>query len=160
MSWRFGSRILSFQFEVGADQFAALGFQHAAGGDFTTVIDPFELIEIGGAAQAPHLGVRHSVYHPLQARHERGAGAHGAGLLGDVERAVFEPPVADGSSSLGDGEHFGVGGGVFTVFDRVVGRGNDLSIAHDHATDGDFILTPGVDRLVKSEAHKELVIAH
>jgi len=62
----------------------------------------------------------------LDAGEGEGAGAHGAGFFGDVEGAAGEAPVAEGVGGLGDGEHFGVGGGVFEEFDLVVGAGDDL----------------------------------
>lgn len=150
---------MSLEFEIGPNQLSAFVFEHSAGGDFTAMIDAFEFVEIGGAPQAAHFAVRDGVYHPFKARHEGSAGTHGTGLFGDVEGAALEPPVADGRRGLSDREHFGVGRGIFAVFDGVVSGGNDLAIAGDYAADGDLVLAPGIDCLVEGETHKKLVIA-
>lgn len=85
------------------------------------------------------------------------AGAHGARFLGDVEVAVGEPPVADGGLGLGDGEHFGMGGGVLEHFDLVPSTGDDFAIAHDHGTDGHLVGGMGFAGLFEGLAHEIFV---
>jgi hypothetical protein len=86
-----------------------------------------------------------------------GAGAHGAGFLGDVEVAVVEAPVFDDGFGLGEGEHFGVGGGVLESFDLVEGAGNDLAIADDDGADGDFFGSVGAPSLAEGFVHEVIV---
>lgn len=138
----------------------ALVFKNAAGGKGEMVVDAGEGGEIGGAAEAAHFGVGYGVADAVEARHEGRAGTHGAGFFGDVEGAAFEAPAAEVAGGLGEGEHFGVGGGVLVALDGVVGGGDDFAGAHDDAADGDFAGPPGVDSLIVSEAHEERVVAH
>ena len=56
---------------------------------------------------------------------DNGAGAHRARFLGDVERAIVQPPVAHRLFGLGDGEHLRVGRGVLEQFDLVERAGDD-----------------------------------
>ena len=141
-------------------QITAFRLEHTTGGDFEVMVDAREVIEIGGTAKAAHFGIRDGVTHALEARHERGAGAHRAGLLGHVERCAVEPPVADAGGGLSEREHLGVGGGIVGCFDGVVGRGDDLAAMLDHAADGHFVDAPGIDGLIVGEAHKKHVVAH
>jgi len=50
--------------------------------------------------------------------------------------------------------------GIVRPLDGVVRRGNRLATQLDHATDGNLVLPPGVDRLIVGEAHEETVVAH
>ena len=67
------------------------------------------------------------------------AGAHGARLQGDVERAFVQIFCAQGVGRCGDGEHLGVGGNIVEGFGLVVGAGDDLVVAHHDGPDGDFV---------------------
>ena len=152
--------VAAFELEEGPDQFATLVFEHSASGDFAAVIHARQFAQIGGATQTSHLGVRHRVYHAFDPRHDTGAATHGAGLLGDVKGAALESPVTDGRGCLRDGQHLGVGGGIFAMFNGIVGESDDLTFPFDHTSDGHFIRSPRVNRLVECEAHKEGVISH
>lgn len=83
-----------------------------------------------------------------------GTGAHGAGFLGDVEVAFGEAPVFDHGFGLGEGEHFGVGGGVVEGFDLVEGAGDDLGIADDDGADGHFFSGVGAAGLTEGFLHE------
>lgn len=58
-------------------------------------------------------------------------GAHGAGLLRDVEITVCQPPVAHGLLCLSQGKHLGMGGCVAQGFDLIVRTGDNGAILHD-----------------------------
>lgn len=83
-----------------------------------------------------------------------GTCAHGAGFLGDVEVAVSQAPVAKAALSLSEGEHFGVGGGVFEGFHLVPGAGDDLAVVNDDGTDGHFVLGASTAGLAEGLAHE------
>ena len=52
-----------------------------------------------------------------------------------------------------------MGGGILRGLYGVVGEGDDLAAVFDHATDGNLVLPPGVDRLIVGETHEERVVA-
>jgi hypothetical protein len=67
-----------------------------------------------------------------------GAGAHAAGLDGDVERGVGETVVAEKTRGLAQGNDFGVGGGVAIADGAVPATGEDLAGADEYGADWDF----------------------
>lgn len=88
-------------------------FTQNAGTDLAAVV------EVGGLEQIPK-SPSSTAFHIRAAENDTpdpavndGAGTHGAGLLGDIEVAVCQPPVAQCAFSLGQREHFSMGCGVF-----------------------------------------------
>ena len=71
------------------------------------------------------------------------AGAHRAGLFGDIHDGIVEPPVADGLRCLCDGEYFRVGGGIVEGFGLVVCFSDDFVVQYDHGAAGDFAFGGG-----------------
>jgi len=67
-----------------------------------------------------------------------GAGAHAAGLDGDVKGGVGEAVVAEEASGLAEDDDFGVGGGVTIAGGAVAGTGEDLAVVDKDSADGDF----------------------
>ncbi len=65
-------------------------------------------------------------------------GTHGAGLLGYVEIAVVQSPVALNLLRLGEGKHLGMCGCVLQSLNLIVGPGNDRTVPHDHGPNGDL----------------------
>ena len=102
-------------------------------------------MEWRGTAEAAHFGVAPGEDHSPQSTHDCRARAHRTGLFGDVQGAIVETPIADFLGGLGDGENFGVSGGVVRAFDFVVGGCDDFASAFDDGTDGHFIDTPGIN---------------
>ena len=83
------------------------------------------------------------------------ARAHRAGLLGDVQVAIAQAPVAHGRLRLRDRQHLGVRGGVLQQLDLIMRARDDSSFTHHHRTDRHFL---GLERffcLAQRFAHKE-----
>lgn len=126
--------------------------------DVATVIEVVGLEEIPEAAGGAAFDIWATENDAADAGVDDGASAHGAGLFGDIEIAVGEAPVAEDALGLGEGEHFGVGGGVFEGFDLVPGTGDDLAVVDDDGADGHFVLGGGAAGLSERFTH-EVVIA-
>lgn len=86
-----------------------------------------------------------------------GAGAHGTGFLGDIECGFGETPVAHGGGDLGNGNHLGMGSGVFQKFGLVVGLADDLAVAHDDGADGNFAVICRLLCFAQGELHVMVV---
>ena len=117
-----------------------------------------KLQQVQRAAGRAALGIAGTEDDALHARMNERAGAHGARLLGDVERAVGEPPVAGGFLGLGEGEHLRVGGGIAEEFHLIEGAGDDASGAHDDGADGNLPGLVSARGLAQGLAH-EVVVA-
>lgn len=96
-------------------------------------------------------------YDAADAGVDDGTRAHGAGFFGDVEIAIGEAPVAKDALGLGEGQHFGVGGGVFEGFDLIPRAGDDLTVVYNDGSDGDFVLGGGATGLAKGFTHEVIV---
>lgn len=127
-------------------------FEDTAGG-LEVVVALGECPEVDGSADAAHALIGEAVEDLSDAGDDECTGAHGAGLFGDVEGAFVEAPVADGVGGLGDGEDFGVGGGIVGAARLVVGGGDDLAFVLDDGSDGDFVFFPGFNGFVVGEGH-------
>lgn len=150
---------LSLEAEKSLDEFQAFVLQDT---DFDSggVVHSWILVDVEGTAEAAHLGVGDGENNAADARHDRGSGAHGAGLFGDVESGFIQAPVVDGIGGLSDGDHFRVGGRVVGGLDLVVPDADDLAFMGDDRSDGDFVFFPGVERLVEGERHVEAIVAN
>jgi len=140
-------------------------FQHVdafvgknAGLDLAAVVEVVGLQEIPEATGGSTLGVGTTEDDAADAAVDDGSGAHGAGFFGDVEIAVVEAPVTEGSLRLGEGEHFCVSGGVFEGFHLIPGAGDDFAVVDNDGADGDFVLSGGAPGLAEGFAH-EVVVA-
>ena len=67
-----------------------------------------------------------------------GAGAHVAGLDGDVERGVGETVVGKPSGGFAKDDDFGVGGGIAVADGAVATASEDLAVVDKDSADGDF----------------------
>ena len=119
-------------------QYIAAFMLHEPGVEPRLVVEPpiFEQVHQGAAATG--FGVGRAIVHLVDAGEDDGAGAHGAGLEGDVETRAFKPPALEVGGGLGDGQDLGMGGGVLEDFALVVGFADDLPVVHDDAADGDL----------------------
>ncbi len=109
----------------------ALLFHHPAG-YLHLVAEARVAAELVERAAAAGLLVPGAEDQPLQSAVDDGASAHGARLLGDIQRAPLQAPVAERVGSGGDGQELGVGGGVGQGFPPVVPPPDDLALAHHH----------------------------
>lgn len=119
-----------------------------AAADVQTVVEAGEIGEAEGTFEAAHFGIGHGVDDSGEAGHDGGSGAHGAGFFGDVESGIVEPPIADSLGGHGDGEDFGVGGGIFEAFDAIMGAGDDGTAEFDDGSDGDLVGLPCLEGFV------------
>ena len=126
-----------------------------AGGHVAAVVERrigFE--QVDPAAGRAALGIRAAENHPLRPAMDDGPGAHRARLLGHVERAFFQPPVAERFLRRGEREHFRVGGGVLEGFHLVPRAGDDPALADDHGTDRHLAGGIGLAGLTQRLAHE------
>ena len=119
--WRDPSLRRALELKKGLQQRAAFGFENAANRELDVMIHAGKFVQVGRSTEAAHLRVGDGVADATYPRHQHGPGAHGAGFLCDVDGGSGQAPVAEFRSGLGEGEHFGVGGGIFRALDGVVG---------------------------------------
>ena len=151
--------------EEGLQEVAAVVGEDA-GEDGGAVVE-LGVVEDAEDGHAAAQGVRQAVDDAGNAGLDDGPGAHGARLFGDIERSVEEPPVAQRGGGLGDGDHFGVGGGVVQQLALVVcaadnggqaERQTGVGVgADDDAAGGDFAGRGGAFGLAEGESHVRFV---
>lgn len=131
---------------------------HDAGGHLAAMVQRRVGIEqIDPPSRRAALRIRAAENDALRTAVDDRTGTHRAGLLGDVEGAFFQPPVAEAVLGGGEGEHFRVGGGVLQRFHLIPGTGDDFPFPHDHAADRDLGGGIGLPRLPQGLAHEEVV---
>ena len=123
--------------EKDAENVAAFLF-HEPGVEPGLMVEAFVFEEVHKGASATGFGVGRAVVDLVDAGEDDGAGAHGAGLEGDIKARAFEPPASEVGGGLGDGQNLGMGGGVLEDFALVVGLADDLPVVDDDAADGDL----------------------
>lgn len=151
-----GVGVLWFGAGFGEEGFEELGafFAEDIGGEGALVIEFFVLEKVEDATGGAVFFRGAAKDDAADAAMDDGAGAHGAGFFGDVEVAFIEAPVFDDGFGLGEGEHFGVGGGVVQGFDLIEGARDDLGIANDDGADGDFLGGVCASRLAECFLHE------
>lgn len=126
------------------------------------VIKPLVGAKVIQAADASGLGVFGPVDEPVDACVDQGAGAHGAGLECDNERAVIQSPSAEFLSSSADGDDLGVGGGVVVRLAEVVALAEDdrfvVDQLVDHGSHGHLALRGGLVGQVQGAVHHGQVV--
>ena len=110
--------------------------------------------QVDPAAGGSAFRVRAAEDHALRPAVDDGAGAHRTGLLGDVECAFFEPPIAESLLRRGEREHFRMGSGVLEGFHLIPCPGNDAAFAHDHGPHGHFAGGIGLAGFPQCLAHE------
>ncbi len=125
-----GERWLTARGEKRLKQGDSFGGEDASG-DFDLMVEAgvgkdFE----AGPHRAP-LGIVGAVDETWHAGLDDGAGAHAAGLDGDVERRVGKPIISEQAGSFAKDDDFGVGGGVIITDGAIAGTGKDLVIVDD-----------------------------
>ena len=95
-----------------------------------------------------------AVDHARDAGVDERAGAHGAGLEGDDQRATQQPPVADAFRGLADGDDLGVRGRVAGDLPEVSPRRYDRAVGvEDHRADRDVSVLCRAIRFGQRQAH-------
>src|SRR5450755_675047 len=100
------------------------------------------------------LGVGRAVIEPADARERDRARAHGAGLQRDVEVAIDQPLGADDLGRLPDRHDFRMRGGIAIGQGPVGGRGDDLVIPDDDASDRHFAGFSSIFRRFQRQIHE------
>ena len=103
------------------------------------VVETGELEQVQRAAGGARLGICGAEDYPRQPHVHDRAGTHRAWLFRHVQRAIRQPPIADGLFGLGQRQHLSVGRGVFEQFNLVVRPGDNAASLHDHRADGHFL---------------------
>ena len=83
------------------------------GGDGAMVVEPFVLQQIHRTTGGSAFGVGRAEHHAVESAMNDCPGAHWARFFCGVKRAAGESPITDRFFGGGEGEHFGVSGGVF-----------------------------------------------
>src|SRR5712691_11062814 len=94
--------------------------------------------EFEAGADRAALGVVSAVDQARDASLDYGAGAHAAGLDGDVESGVSKAVVAEKTGGPAKDDDFRVGGGVVVADCTVVRTRENLAVVDEHGPDGDF----------------------
>jgi hypothetical protein len=94
----------------------------------------------------------------LEAGLATGRGAHRAGFEGDVEGAVFEPPIAELMPGGGEDDQLGVGAGVSELAAPVAGAGDDRAGTRHDGADRYLTAVGGSLRLGQSHGHEATVV--
>ncbi len=109
-----------------------------AGGHFDFVVEARIGKDFEAGADGAALGVVGAVDEARDAGLNDRAGAHAAGLDGDVERCVREAIVAEESCGFTKHDDFSVGGGVIVTDSAIAGTRENLSVVNQDGSDGHF----------------------
>ena len=90
---------------------------------------------------------------------DQSAGAHDAGLEGDIQRAIHQTPMPDNRRSITDRQNLCVGRGVAGQFALIVAAGDDDTVPNHDSTDWHIAHNHRCSSLVESCRHR-IVIAH
>ena len=116
--------------------------------------------DVEDRAGGARLGIVGAVHQTPHAGQHDGAGAHGAGLQGHVERGVAKPPAAQRRGRLAQHQHLGVRGGVVAALALVAGGRDDPALDGKHRPDRDLALLAGTARLLERQGHEGPVGVH
>jgi hypothetical protein len=135
-------------------------FGEDAGSDFDLMIQfgAGEKLETGAGRAA--LGIIGAVDESWDASLDDRAGAHGAGLEGDIESGVGKAVVAEDSRGFAQDDDFGMSGGIIVANGAIAGAGEVGIIVNQHGTNGDFASVGGKASLVQSKPHELEIVGH
>ncbi len=123
--------------EEGLEDGGAVGGEDA-GGDLYLMVETRVGEDFETGADGAAFGVVGAVNEARDASLDDGAGAHAAGLDGDVERSICKAVVAEKAGGFAKNNNLGVSAGVAVPNGAVVRTGKDLANVDEHGTDGDF----------------------
>jgi hypothetical protein len=109
-----------------------------AGGDFYLVVEARVGEDFEAGAESATFGIIGAVNETADAGLDDSAGAHAAGLDGDVERGVGESVVAEKAGCLAQDNYFRMGSGVAIADGAIAGTSEDLAAMDEHGADRDF----------------------
>ncbi len=131
---------------------------HDPGAHLGPVVEGRVVHDVEDGARGSRLGVVGSVDQPLDPGQDDRAGAHGAGLQGDVESGLGQPPAADDGGGVAKHEHLGVGGGVVAPLALVAAGGDHLTPDDKHGADGHLALLGRTPGLFEGKRHQPPVL--
>ena len=115
----------------------------SAGEDAALYLDP---VIQGWMVEHPHhrmhrtgFGIVSPINQPADARMHHRAHAHSARLNCNKQVTTAQAMVANGGCGFPQGDKFSMGGRIAIANVAIEAAGNDLVLANNHSTDGDFI---------------------
>jgi hypothetical protein len=109
-----------------------------SGGGFYLMVEARVGKDLETGADSATFGVVGTVDETWDTGLDDGAGAHAAGLDGDVERGISEAIVAEKAGGFAKGNHFRMGCGVIVADGAIAGTGQNLAVVDEHGANGDF----------------------
>jgi hypothetical protein len=109
-----------------------------AGRDFDLMVEARVRKDFETGADGAAFGVVGTVDEALDTGLDNGAGAHAAGLDGDVESGIGKAVVAEEAGGFAQDDDFGVGGGVVVADGAIAGVSEDFAVVDKDGADGDF----------------------
>jgi hypothetical protein len=125
-----------------------------ARGKFYVMVEARVGEDFEAGADGTTLGIFGTVNEARDAGLDDGAGAHAAGLDGDVERGIGEAIVAEKAGGFAKDDDFAVGGGIAVADGAIAGTGQNLAVVDQHSTDRDFAGLGGGTGLSKGFPHE------
>lgn len=148
--------LLSFRCKKVFEKLAALVFQN------TPIYGGFGVGETGLSGIHPHavpaFGVGRAEHDSADTGPEGSSCAHGAGLEGNVQRALVEVLASEVFGRCSERLHFRVRSEIVEPFAEVVSASNHLSSGHDHSADRHFVLFECVLGFGQRQAHEMFVV--
>ena len=109
-----------------------------AGGDFYLMVEARVGEDLEAGAESATFGIIGAVNETGDAGLDDSAGAHAAGLDGDVECGVGESVVAEKAGCLAQDNYFRMGSGVAIADGAIAGTCEDLAAMDEHGAYGNF----------------------
>ena len=114
--------------------------------------------DIKAGAESAALGIVRGIDETGNAGLNDGAGAHGAGLEGDVESGAGEAIVVEETRGFADDDDFGVRGGVIVANGAIAGARQDFILVNKESPDGDLPGLGGSLRFGERELHEVEIV--
>lgn len=139
--------------EEGAEEGAAVGFQHAPA-DVDAMVEPGIAYDIPERGNCSGLGVVGAEDQPANPREHQSPGAHRAGLKGYYKGVVGQSPGAEGPRGPAEDEQFGVRGGILGTLPLVSGSRHDgVRAVEEDGADGYVVMLRGSLGFSQGEPH-------
>src|SRR5690606_12543431 len=112
-----------------------------------------------GADYCTGFWLHRTKHHPGNARMHNGAGTHGAGFNGDVERGTRQAIILFTGTGIPQRGNFGVGRGIATCDGMIETLPQHNTVAHNHRTHRDFVHRSSLLRQCKRVTHPVRIIS-
>jgi hypothetical protein len=135
-------------------------FGENASGDINLMIEFGVGQDLETGTEGARVGVVRSIDQTLYASLYHSAGAHSAGLQGNVQSCAGEAIVAEPECGFTKDDHLGVGRGIGVAYGAVAGAGQHVACLNQDGADGDLSTKGGGPRLVESKLHEVKIVGH